>query len=227
MPKIVMDALSHQAIRALGTEGEHYRHPPERTGQWRGKRLTGVEQSLADAGHTLTFSRPDQVALADAAVLIVASRSQTLMFNETELTAIRDFVQGGGGLLLMANHQHFIMPQQQVVLSLELPLGFIDGTIAGFPPIKLAEHPLTAGCDEIVVRNSTSMVTRDPAVRIAHFVADPRHFFAVATGARRGRVLATGDSGFIASSDDTGKDMFASGSNATFFANAIRWLAGA
>ena len=224
MPKVVMDALSHQAIRALGTEAEHYRHPPERVGLWRGKRLTGLEHSLEDAGHTLAFSRPNAIALADAAVLIVASRSQTVIFSDIELAAIRDFVLAGGGLLLMANHQHFIMPQQQVSLALDLPLGFIDGTIAGFPPIELAAHPITAGCEQIVVRNSTSMVARDPAIPIARFNADRRHLFAVATEAGKGRVLATGDSGFIASSDDTGKDMFASGANATFFANAIRWL---
>ena len=224
MPEVVMDALSHQAIRALGTESEHYGHPAERAGLWRGRRLTGVEQSLASAGYALTLARPDPLALTEAAVLIIASRSQTVMFSAAELTAIRDFVLAGGGLLLMANHRHFIMPQQQVVLALDLPLGFIDGTIAGFPPIELAAHSVTAGCEQIVVRNSTSMVARDPALPVARFAADRRHLFAVAAGAGRGRVLATGDSGFIASSDDTGKDMFGSGSNATFFANSIRWL---
>lgn len=224
MPIVVMDALSHQAIRALGTEGEHYRHPPERTGKWRGRRLTGVEQSLAETGHALSFAPPDSAALADAAILIIASRSQTVMFNDAELTAIRDFVVAGGGLLLMANHQHFIMPQQQVALALDLPLGFIDGTLSGFPPIELGPHAITSGCETVVVRNSTSMVARTPAVPIARFTVDRRHLFAVATEAGKGRVLATGDSGFIASSDDTGQDMFASGSNARFFANAIRWL---
>ncbi len=224
MPKVVIDALSHQAIRALGTEQEAYRRPAERAGMWRGKRLAGVERSLEDAGHELAYARPDTATLPDAAILIIASRSQSVMFGEPELVAIRDFVLAGGGLLLMANHQHFIMPQQQVALALDLPLGFIDGTIAGFPPIELAAHPTTTGCSSIVVRNSTSLVARTPATPVARFVADRRHLFAIAAEAGKGRVLATGDSGFIASSDDTGRDMFAAGDNAAFFANAIRWL---
>src|SRR5690606_27709754 len=156
------------------------------------------------------FARPEANALVDAAVLIVASRSQTVMFSEGELAAIRGFVLAGGGLLLMANHQHLIMPQQQVALALELPLGFIDATIADFPPIELRPHPITAGCRQVVVRNSTSLVVRSPATPFARFAADPRHLFAVAAQAGKGRVVATGDSGFIASSDDTGRDMFAS-----------------
>lgn len=225
MPKVVMDALSHQAIRALGTETEAYGQPSERAALWRGKRLEGLEAALQASGHQLSFAKPDAAALADATVLIIASRSQSVMFGEAELVAIRDFVLSGGGLLLMANHRHFIMPQQQVALTLDLPLGFIDGTIAGFPPIELAAHPVTAKCSQVVVRNSTSLVVRSPATPIARFVVDRRHLFAVATEAGKGRVLATGDSGFIASSDDTGQDMFAAGDNATFFANAIRWLA--
>jgi hypothetical protein len=79
----------------------------------------------------------------------------------------------------------------------------------------------------VVVRNSTSLVVRSPATPIARFVADLRHLFAVATEAGNGRVLATGDSGFIASADDTGQDLFGAGDNARFFGNAIRWLTGA
>lgn len=228
MATVVMDELSHQAIRATGSEDTFYRAPPERTGQWRGKRLTGVERTLAALGHRLMIARPDSEVLAKAKLLIVASRSQDLPFTTAELEAIRDFVRRGGGLLLMANHRHFIMPQQQVALALGLPFGFIDATIASSPVIDLSRHELTAGCDGgVVVRNSTAIAAGPGAIAVAHFAADSRHRFAVAAEAGAGRVVATGDSGFIASSDDTGRDMFASGSNAAFFANCVRWLAAA
>ena len=227
MAAVVMDALSHQVIRATGGEGEYYRAPPERTGQWQGKRLTGVERTLAELGHRFVIARPDNETLANAKLLIVASRSQDLPFTTPELEAIRDSVGNGGGLLLMANHRHFIFPQQQVARALDLPFGFIDATIAGFPAIELSRHELTAGCDSIVVRNSTAIAAGPGAIAVAHFAADSRHRFAVAAEAGAGRVVATGDSGFIASSDDTGRDMFASGSNAAFFANCVRWLAAA
>ena len=225
MTTVVMDALSHQAIRAAGSEGEFYRAAPERSGHWKGRRLTGLEHMLADLGHRFLVARPDNQTLAVAGLLIIASRSQDLPFTPSELDAIRDFVRNGGGLLLMANHRHFISPQQQVALALDLPFGFIDATIAGFPGIELSRHELTAGCDSIVVRNSSSIAAGPGAIAIAHFTADSRHRFAVAAEAGKGRVVGTGDSGFMASSDDTGRDMFASGSNATFIANCVRWLA--
>ncbi len=224
MATIVMDALSHQAIRATGSEDEHYHASPERTGQWRGRRLIGVETTLRALGHDLAFARPEAEPLAGAALLIVGSRSDRLQFSEGELAAIRDYVRGGGGLLLMANHQRFIMPQQQVALALELPFGFLDTTHAGFPELVLAPHELTAGCTGLVVRNATSIAVPPGTPAIAHFARDARHRFVAVAEAGRGRVVATGDSGFIASADDTGRDMFSAGSNAAFFANCVRWL---
>ena len=221
---VVMDALSHQAIRALGTEGIHYGAPPDRTGQWRGKRLTGLENSLLAMGHTLRFAAPAGAELASADVLIIASRSQDLLFGADELAAIREFVRAGGGLLLMANHRHFIRPQQQVAAALQLPLGFKDMTIIDFPEIELVPHPVTTGCGRLLLRNSTALAVAADADVVARFAGDRTQVFAAAASTGRGRVLATGDSGFIASLDDAGKSMFESASNARFFANAIDWL---
>lgn len=224
MALVVMDALSHQAIRATGAEQLFYRVPPEKAGRWRGKRLVGVERCLAELGHTFAIERPEPAVLTDAKVLIVASRSQTVPFSAEELAAIRQFVSNGGGLLLMANHRHFIVPQQQVALALQLPFGFNDVTIDGFPDIGLEAHPVSAGCDRLHVRNTTSLAASPAAEVIARFAVDARHLFAVACAAGAGKVVATGDSGFIASSDDTERAMFETGSNARFFANAIGWL---
>lgn len=226
MALVVMDALSHQAIRASGEEQRYYRAPPDKAGRWRGKRLTGVESCLAELGHTFAIKPPERATLADAGVLIVGSRSQSVPFETAELTAIRRFVLDGGGLLLMANHRHFIAPQQQVAVAMNLPFAFNEVTIGGFPEIELGNHPVATGCDQIHVRNTTSLVASPSADAIARFTVDPRHLFAVACTAGAGRIIATGDSGFIASSDDTERAMFDFGSNARFFANVVRWLNG-
>jgi hypothetical protein len=39
-----------------------------------------------------------------------------------------------------------------------------------------------------------------------------------------GRVVATADSGFMASRDDAGLDLWSSAGNARFISNAIDWL---
>ena len=160
-------------------------------------------------------------------MLIIASRSQNLPFGLAELATIRNFVLGGGGLLLMANHRHFILSQRQVATTLELPLGFNDVTIGGFPETVLDPHTITGGCERLHIRNATSLRAVAPAETVAHFALDPRQLFAVACTAGKGRVLATGDSGFIVSADDTGQPMFETASNRQFFANAVTWLLGA
>lgn len=226
MGTVIVDAFSHQAIRDLGTEGTHYNAAPDQSGKWRGRRLFGFRSDLAAAGHELVIAPPTPEHLATADVLVIASRSQSVVFTGLELEAVAAFVREGGGLLLMANHRHFILPQQQIAVALKLPLSFNDTTIGQFPEFLLAPHPSTSAVERLYVRNCTSMRAGPPAAPIAAFAQDPRQIFAVSCAAGKGRVIATGDSGFLASSDDTSLDMYASVGNAQFFTNAIAWLMG-
>lgn len=225
MPSVVMDALSHQAIRALGTEESAYGNAPERAGRWRGKRLLGLEAMLAEHDRTLSFARPNADALMAADVLIVASRSELHTFAAEELAAIDDFLDRGGGLLLMANHRGFIAPQQQLAAALALPFTYNDVSIAGFPTIVTSNDKLAHGVERISVRNTASLRVLSGARTIAWFAGDPDHVFAAASTRGPGRIVATGDSGFMASSDDTGRNLFAESGNAQFLANVIDWLA--
>ncbi len=224
MSRITIDALSHQAIRAQGTETTAYGNAPEAAGRWRGERLEGLEAMLRREGHSFRFGLPLASELGDADILIIASRSQSCPFSKTELADIGVFVRGGGGLLLMANHRNFIAPQQRVATALDLPIAFNDVTIVNFPPFTMADHPVGRGVTGLRVRNTCSLRVAPPAETIAVFAPDPRHIFAAACSAGSGRVVVTGDSGFIASKDDTGLDLFASAGNARFVANALAWL---
>lgn len=226
MAGILVDALSHQAIRAQGTEATAYGQPPETAGRWKGVRLTGLETQLTAARYDFRFALPTSAELATTDVMIVASRSQSCPFTAAELADIGAFVRHGGGLLLMANHRNFIHPQQQLATALDLPIAFNDVTIANFPPLSLTNHPIASGVEALRIRNSCSLRVAAAAETIAAFALDPRHIFAASCRCGNGRVVVTGDSGCIASKDDTGLDLFAEAGNARFVSNAVAWLTG-
>jgi hypothetical protein len=219
-----MDALSHQAIRALGTETARYGTPPERAGQWRGHRLAGLESLLAQRGHRFSIDEPRPESLVGADVLIVAGRSQLLPFTAGALHDIADFVARGGGLLLMANHRGMIAPQQQLATALDLPFAYRDITIDSFPDIRATAHPVGTGVGSLRVRNTSAIYITGDAAPVAYFAAAPDLPFAVACTHLQGRVVATADAGLMASRDDAGLDLWSSAGNARFIANALDWL---
>jgi hypothetical protein len=225
MARVLLDALSHQAIRAEGTEAQHYAVAPDQAGRWRGVRLTGFEAALAASGHSLGIEPPVAAALAEANVLVIASRSQLLPFSAKELEAIAGFVRGGGGLLLMANHRGMIAPQQQVAQALGLPVAFADVTLADFPRIAVLTGPGQPP-GELRVRNCCALRLADGARPLAAMATEPPLAFAAAAALGAGRVVATGDSGFLASRDDAGLDLWSEADNARFVMSALGWLAG-
>lgn len=222
----MIDSLSHQAIREAGAEEAAYGLPPDVAGRWRGRRLTGLTAALEGLGHRLDMALPTPGDLAGVDALIVASRSQALMFSDTELASIANFVNAGGGLLLMANHRHFVAPQQQVASTLQLPLKLEDISITGSPDLRVRPHRLTEGCAQIAIRNGSAILP-GPACDVLATYADERLAFAVAcdpAAGRKGRVVVTADSGFIASLDDKHRPLFETADNARFVGNAIEWL---
>lgn len=224
MARVVVDALSHQGVRELGTESEAYGVVAAEAGRWRGQRLGGLRAALAAAGHELEVLRPDPDTLDDAAVLVVGSRSQLLPFDAIEVDAISTYLATGGGLLLMANHRGMIAPQQQLAEALGLPVRFNDISVVNGPRIEMTAHKLAAGISALVIRNGCSLGVSEDELAVARFT-EPRHVFAAAMPAGLGRVVAVADSGFMASRDDAGRDMFAAGGNARFLGNVLGWLA--
>lgn len=225
MARIVLDALSHQAVRELGSEVASYGVAPADAGRWAGHRLTGLRQALDAAGFDLVIASPDADVLDEADALIVGSRSQLVPFDALETDAISAFVESGGGLLLMANHRGLVRPQQQLAEALRLPIAFNDISVVDGPRIGIVLHALTEGVEAIAVRNSCSLKVEAGAEPLALF-SQPEHVFAAAMQVGPGRVVAVADSGFMASRDDAGRDMFSSASNARFLGSILGWLAG-
>ena len=189
-------------------------------------RLAGLEAALHRRGDSFTIAEPDAASLADGDVLIVASRSQLLPFTSQAVAAIAGFVERGGGLLLMANHRGMIAPQQQLATALALPFAFEDRTIENFPEVRMESHAVSWGVAAVRLRNSSALRHAREAQPIAQFSAAPGLLFAVGCSSGAGRVVATGDSGFIASRDDAGLDLWSSADNARFLTNALDWLRG-
>jgi len=225
MARIVLDALSHQAVRELGSEAATYGTAPAEAGRWAGHRLTGLRQALGATGFELAIAPPDAEVLDAADALIVGSRSQLVPFDAPETDAISAFLETGGGLLLMANHRGLVRPQQQLAAVLRLPISFNDISVVDGPRIGIVLHQLTEGVEAIAVRNCCSLKVAEGAEPLAMF-SEPGHVFAAAMKVGRGRVVAVADSGFMASRDDAGRDMFASASNARFIGSLLGWLTG-
>lgn len=222
MARVIMDALSHQAIREAGCEKQAYGPAVSRAEEWAGRRLVGFRDVLAHKGAQLVLEHPTQANFDGADLFVIAGRSQLFPFSEEALEALSAFVDSGGGLLLMANHRGMILPQQQVAAAMRLPVTFVDGSVEGGRSIEILPHEVMEGVSHLVVRNSCWLTAAARAEPIALFTAEYGFGYAMAHG--KGRVIALADSGFIASQDDAGRDMFAAGSNARFFDNVVDWL---
>ncbi len=227
MAGIAMDLKSHQAIREEGAEATYYPRAP-RAGEWKGRRLSGLRSDLSSLGDSLDIVNLETGNWADASVLIIAGRNDCVSFTEAELARIADFSRNGGGVLLMANHPpDFVEPQNRVCEMLHLPVTF-HMTHGNSTRCQVLPHDISKNCDTIHIRRCCRMtISRNPLVVPLTEQSDQSggHIAAaIDAGDDHGRVVAVASAGHIASRDDSGADLYASASNATWTVNAISWL---
>ena len=158
------------------------------------------------------------------------------MFSINEIEAIRKFVQRGGSLLLTANHQGLVAPQNQLTKALGLPVTFNQTTV-GMDRQKIeldADHPISTNCKlGLKIRTSCTMtLTRSPHATVIASYSDPAlGVFAVAVDRpeqaqqAQSRTVLMPSSGHIASLDDSKTDLWGSADNATWMLNIFDWLA--
>lgn len=228
-----MDSRSHQAVREQGAEVTSYRLPlsgPGRTraGKWKGKRLTGLRDGIAAAGHEFHIADLATDDWSDAAVLIVAGRNDSVTFSDAELARIADFSRRGGGMLLMANHpRKFVAPQNLVCEALGLPVSF-EMRNGSRGRCVLRAHETSDGCDAVQIRTSCALAVQSSPLATVLAVSPVWNeeilAVAVESNEQHGRVVAMGSAGHIASLDDSGADLFASASNARWTLSLLRWL---
>jgi len=224
MAIVIMDSKCHQAIREQGTEDNYYGKKP---GQSKGKRLTGLRDSLGRLGHRFEIRNIEHDKIDDACVLIIAGRSAAVPFLDPELDKIAGFSRNGG-VLLMANHPgKFVQPQNQVADRLNLAVEFLmkEGLSK---KIALLPHAISTNCDELDIRRFCQMSVSPNSLTtvIAEHSNARIGAFAVAIDSEddHSRVVAVGSSGHISSYDDKPLDLFSSKSNCTWTMNMISWL---
>jgi hypothetical protein len=225
MAKVIMDSKCHQAIREEGTEDIHYR---KKSGQWKGKRLTGLRDALITLGHNFDILSFEKDNLNDASVLIIAGRCDAVPFLDSELDKVASFSQNGGGILLMANHpMKFVSPQNQIVDRLNLPILFLMDE-GQSKEIELLPHEISESCDDLNIRTFCRLsVSVNPLITIIAENSDKtigEFAVAIEAGNVYSRIVAVGSSGHISSFDDSKSDLFSSASNAKWTLNTISWL---
>jgi len=178
-------------------------------------------------------------SLAGIDILVISGAFQPL--TAEEVTAVREFVMGGGGLAVML---HIAPPVARLLHALEVD--FTNGTlretdrlIGGRPQDfrvgDLAAHPLTAGLADFAVYGAWALRGTAPGVEVvartgAHGWVDLNHDgqlgpgdavqpfgVAVAGTLGRGRFAVFGDDALF-------QNRFLEGSNRALAGNLARWL---
>lgn len=232
---VLLDSKCHQGIRHMGTELLHYGGQQDEM-SWRGRRLAGLQSALESKGDVFEVADVSASNLSTCRILVIASRSDELMYSNEEVKAISNFVHSGGSLLLMANHSGFVNPQNQLANALGLPVVFNQTTVSSDQQkIDLsAGHLMSTDCDlGLQIRISCTMaLTPSPhATVIARYTDPTRGVFAVAVDRprqgpqARSRTVIMPSSGHIASLDDSNADLWCSANNATWMLNILDWLA--
>lgn len=236
--RVLLDSKCHQGIRHLGANWPgscplcgHKGESP-----WKGKRLAGLQSALESRGYAFEVADITASSLSTCTILVVAGRWDETTFSIEEVQAIRDLVQRGGSLLLTANHEGLVAPQNQLTEVLGLPVTFNQTTVRpDQQKIELdADHPISTNCKlGLKIRTSCTMtLAPSPHATVIASYSDPAiGVFAVAVDRpeqaqqARSRTVMMSSSGHIASLDDSMADLWGSADNATWMLSVFDWLA--
>ncbi len=203
---------------------------------------------------TASAARFTAEALGTGRVLVVANATEA--FTAEEITGVRNWVAGGGALLLIADHPPFEAPAADLGKALGVrfregvasPEGDDSGRIVfRRSDGTLRDHPVTRGIDEVATFTGTSfqvetsghpLLMFGPGVYSAKARNDPNPILVKGDlqGAilplGRGRVAVFGEAAMF-SAQITGPDRHPMGMNAPiakqnpqFLLNVMHWLSG-
>lgn len=231
MSLVVMDSICHQAIRHQGTESAHYPNSTH-AGDCQDISLSGFIRLLEENDYNFSFVDISQDQLADADLLIIASRSNRLMYSQDELDNISSYYDQNGSIFLMANHRGLVAPQNQVCSELNFPNVFNEQTILNDEQnlIINESHPISRNCDQgLQIRTSCTMnfpvnpnseiLVRNQDQSIGIFACAHQD-----ENDQSKRIVFITSSGHISSQDDSGSNLLSQASNRTWTLNALNWL---
>lgn len=193
-----------------------------------GERLAGMLGELSGAAQcSIRFTDVfDARALADTDILVIPTRIAPVGAEERD--ALQEYVERGGGLLLLTNHADWPGHNPHDFTKHDRPLAqlfgisikrawfrtrerhtcmFGDDLRSNHPILRALDHDGTS-VERIVVNNSTAVtsVDGDVLVSLSDDMVDERsgeapvdQAFAIAVSQGSGRVVVLADSGFIGS----------------------------
>ncbi len=140
---------------------------------------------------SLGFDQEDFTGI-DVAV-INAATSKSDLYDTAEINALKSFVAGGGGLLVMADRDPFFLYSYQSVLG---EFGVTLGSVIapGLVVDDFSDHPVFSGIDSLSMYYAIQLNPSYPSQAIASYTADDTtSTFAVSLVHGQGRVLVLGD----------------------------------
>lgn len=205
-------------------------------------RLRSFIKTLEDIGGQIIFSDPSGSIsngdLKDIDLLVITTRIPNYPKRyPSEISAINNFYQNQGSILLMSNHEFSgtLNPMPDDDIAHLLGIGLINDYVQNSTPIEIRKlqfrkHPITQQLKGPVVFNSSCRIDPRAHLPIAHIpsISRPSGVFSVVSkpNSKYGRFVVTADSGFIAEDSTTwpGPGQYNQGENSQFIKNIFLWL---
>lgn len=173
-------------------------------------------------------TKSDGFLLDDPGVYDVAVICLTSAFDDPytldEVSCITDFVDAGGGLLIMGDRQAAPNANIQPVASqFGITLGFSDLSPYEVYTSELSDHPVFDGLNEIFMYAAAELSASEPASPVA-WQANTGKAIVAAAQYGQGRVVALGDCS-LWSWVDTYEENFYEADNPQFSVNTFTYLA--
>ncbi|MHA2169693.1 MAG: hypothetical protein ACXAB7_07345 [Candidatus Kariarchaeaceae archaeon] len=247
MASVLIDRQSLQVMahfdQTVDENGKTYENPDGKFKRL--NRFLEVLRSVAD-NYTISENSITESALARCKLYIILTRF--IPFSPTEIDVIHKFVQKGGNLLLMSNHE----PDHQFDVKLAAKFGIKlwgdtywsgeRGKYSTLTEIDLTDHNIITGNGEnkvqSIVTNTTCKIEYDRGDVIAYLsdrmvrrrgegpeTPSMKKIFALSIQ-EKGKIVITADSGFIGDKGSTfpGWGLIEEGDNVLFIRNILSYL---
>jgi len=214
-----MDNLNKEKVKILFSQAhkEQLNIAEDSDGE---SQFSSLHQVLTNLGYTIDCTEVlTSNQLVDAQILVVGAPRDD--YKPEEIEVIKQFVQAGGGLLLVSNADTMIDPPLGLNRKIAEIAGLQFQEYLNYPITFLQvfwPHYITANVRRIKVGKVASLNVSDGAYRLA-FTKATRQTVMACANVERGRIVAMGDLGWLTD------DWLAVENNEELVVNTFRWLA--
>jgi Ankyrin repeats (3 copies) len=222
----------------------------------KGQRLAAFIEMLQNLAADTTIGFIDETITKESlnGVDVFVQTTRDAPITDEEIVVIQEFVNSGGGLLIMSNHAPHHPPSARLAacFGVELEGGFFltDGVRTTISGSDLTDHPIISAGDgkgsiKSLVTNTTDSIRANCGRPLAYLPTAMRFLSTDISGRDRvyalaidgptdispstaGRVIILADSGFVGGGDTRypGIGLFDQGGNGEFMRRIVLWLTG-